>query len=90
MAHITGEISSHKMFLQQQYILLSSCRKSTRGRYNSVATVVRLLREGAANQLLPDVTLVLKFLTELYEKGCQYSSVTLARSALAPVVTLRG
>ena len=78
------------MFLQQQYILLSSCRKSTRGRYNSVATVVRLLREGAANQLLPDVTLVLKFLTELYEKGCQYSSVTLARSALAPVVTLRG
>ena len=33
---------------------------------------------------------VLKFFTEIYEKGCQYSSITLARSALASVVTLRG
>ena len=33
---------------------------------------------------------VLKFLTEVYEKVCQYSSITLARSALASVVTLRG
>ena len=41
------------------------------------------------NYLLPDVTLVLKFFTELYEKGSQYSSITLARSALASVVTLR-
>ena len=36
------------------------------------------------------MTSVLKFFTELYEKGCQYSSITLARSALASVVTLRG
>ena len=42
------------------------------------------------NYLLPDVTSVLKFFTELYEKGCQYSSITLAHSALASVVTLRG
>ena len=42
------------------------------------------------NYLLPDVTSVLKFFTELYEKGCQYSSITLARTALASVVTLRG
>ena len=42
------------------------------------------------NYLLPDVTSVLKFFTELYEKGCQYSSITLARSALASVVTVRG
>ena len=34
------------------------------------------------NFLIPDVTLVLKFFTELYEKGCQYSSITLACSAL--------
>ena len=39
---------------------------------------------------LPDVISVLKFFTEIYEKGCQYSSITLARSALASVVTLRG
>ena len=36
------------------------------------------------------MTSPLKFFTELYEKGCQYSSITLARSALASVVTLRG
>ena len=36
------------------------------------------------------MTSVLKFFTELYEKDCQCSSITLARSALASVVTLRG
>ena len=42
------------------------------------------------NYLLQDVTSVLNFFTELYLKGCQYSSITLARSALVSVVTLRG
>ena len=42
------------------------------------------------NYLLPDVTSVLKFFTELYEKSCQYSSITPAHSALASVVTLGG
>ena len=42
------------------------------------------------NYLLSDVTSVLKCFTEFYEKGCQYSSITLTRSALASVVTLRG
>ena len=42
------------------------------------------------NYFLSDVTSVLKIFTELYEKGCQYSSINLARSALASVVTLRG
>ena len=42
------------------------------------------------NYLLPDVTSELKLFTELYEKGYQYSSITLAHSALASVVMLRG
>ena len=33
---------------------------------------------------------VLKFFAEFYEKGCQYSSVTPTRIALASSVTLRG
>ena len=41
------------------------------------------------NYLLPDVTSVLNIFTKLYEKSCQYSSITLARSALASVVALR-
>ena len=36
------------------------------------------------------MTSVLKFFTEFYENGCQYSSITVARSPLASVVTLRG
>ena len=39
VAYISREILSLKMFLQQQYILLSSLRKSTSGRYDSVAKV---------------------------------------------------
>ena len=35
------------------------------------------------------MTSVLKSFTALYEKGCQHSSITLARSALASAVTLR-
>ena len=70
---------------------MSSRRKSTRGRYN---TALQQWHDFCAreqtNYLLPDVTSVLKFFTELYEKGCQYSSITLARSALASLVTLRG
>ena len=42
------------------------------------------------NYFLSDVTSILKIFTELYEKGCQYSSINLARSALATVVTLSG
>ena len=42
------------------------------------------------NYLQPDVTTVLTFFTKLYEKGCQYSSITLACSALLSVVTLSG
>ena len=33
---------------------------------------------------------VLKFFAEFYEKGCQYSSVTPARIALASSVTIKG
>ena len=36
------------------------------------------------------MTSALKFFTELCEKGCQYTSITLARSVLASVVILRG
>ena len=91
LAHISGVTLSQNVSKTTQYILLSSWRKSIRGRYNSVLQQWRDFcgMEGT-NYLLPDVTSVLKFFTELYEKGCQYSSITLAHSALASVVTLRG
>ena len=90
-SHIWGNIESQNVSKTTQYILLSSWRKSTRGRYNSVLQQWHdFCGREETNYLLPDVTSVLKFFTELYEKGCQYSSITLARSALASVVTLRG
>ena len=90
-SHIWGNINSQNVSTTTQYILRSSWRKSTRGRYNSVVQQWHdFCGREETNYLLPDVTSVLKFFTELYEKGCQYSSITLARSALASVVTLRG
>ena len=88
-SRIWGNIESQNVSKTTQYILLSSWRKSTSGRYNSLLQQWNDFCE-ETNYLLPDVTSVLKFFTELYEKGCQYSSITLARSALASVVTLRG
>ena len=91
VAHIWGNIESQNVSKTTQYILLSSRRKSSRGRYNSVLQQWHdFCGREVTNYLLPDVTSVLKFFTELYEKGCQYSSITLARSALESVVTLRG
>ena len=84
VTHISGETSS-QMFLQQHNIFLPSYRKSTRGRYNSVLQQCHdFCGREETNYLLPDVTSVLKFFTMLYEKGCQYGSISLA---LASVVT---
>ena len=74
-----------------QHMLLSSWRKSTKGRYNSVLQQwYNFCGTEETNYLLPDVNSVPKFLTELNEKGCQYSSITVAPSALASVITLQG
>ena len=89
--HIWGNINSQNVSTTTQYILLSSWRKSTRGRYNSVLRQWHdFCGREETNYLLPDVITVLKFFTALYEKGCQYSSITLGCSALASVATLRG
>ena len=90
-SHIWGNIESQNVSKTTQYILLSSWRKSTRGRYNSVLQQWNdFCGREETNYLLPDATSVPKFFTELYEKGCQYSSIALARSALAFGVTVRG
>ena len=83
-SHIWGNFESN-VSTTTQYILLSSYRKSTRGRYNSVLQQCHdFCGREETNYLLPDVTSVLKFFTKLYEKGCQYGSISLA---LASVVT---
>ena len=90
-SHIWGNINSQNVSATAKYILLSSWRKSTRERYNSVLQQWHdFCGREETNYLLPDVISVLKCFTKLYEKGCQYRSITLACSALASVVTLRG
>ena len=85
-SHIWGNMDSQNVSRTTQYILLPSWRKSTRGRYNSVLQQWHdFCGREETNCFLPDVTSVLKFFTELFEKGCRYSSIT-----LASVVTYRG
>ena len=87
-SHIWGNIEPQDVSTTTQYILLSSWRKSTRGRYNTVLQQWHdFCGREQTNYLLPDMTSVLKFFTEIYEKDFLYSSITLARSALASVVT---
>ena len=89
--HIWGNIDSQNVSTTTQYILLSSWRISTRRRYNSA---LQQWHDSCGREetkyLRPDVTSFPKFFSKLYEKGCQYSSITLAHGAPASVVTLRG
>ena len=83
--YIWGNFESTNVSSTTQYIILSSYRKLTRGRYNSVLQQCHdFCGREETNYLLPDVTSVLKFFTKLYENGCQYGSISLA---LASVVT---
>ena len=94
VTHISGKVLSHKLFLQQHnifsiYVLLEKINLGKR--YNTVLQQwFDFCGREQTSYLLPDVTSVLKFFTRLHEKGCQYSSFTLAINALASVVTLRG
>ena len=68
--HIWVNIDSQNVSTATLYILLSSWRKSTRGKYNSVLQQWQnFCGRKETNYLLPDVTSVLKFFTELYEKA---------------------
>ena len=90
-SHIWGNMDSQSISTTAKCILLSSWRKSTRERYNSVLQQWHdFFGSGETNYLQLFSTSVLKLFTELYEKGCQYSSITLACRALASVVILRG
>ena len=90
-SHIWGNVDSQSISTAAKFILLSSWRKSTRERYNSVLQQWHdFFGREETNYLQLFSTSVLKFFTELYEKGCQYSSITLACRALASLVTLRG
>ena len=89
-SHNWGKVESQNVSTTTQYILLSFWRKSFGGWYNLVLQQWHICGREGTTYLLPDVTSVVKFFTELHKKGCQHGSITLARSALTSVVTLRG
>ena len=83
VAHISVVTLTHKMFLQQQNIYSCLLEEFQPGEDTTVLQQWHDFHgREETNYLLPDVTSELKFFTELYEKGCQYSSITLACSAL--------
>ena len=56
----------------------------------SVKGNILFLIKSISTHLILYLNWVLTFFNRLYEKTCQYSSVNLARNALASVITLRG
>ena len=91
VVHISGVTSIHKMFLQQHNIYSGPLGENQPGKdITQWCKWHDFCGREETKYLLPDRTSVLKFFTELYEKGCQCSSITLACRALASLVTLRG
>ena len=91
VAHISVVTLTHKMFLQQQNIYSCLLEEFQPGEDTTVLQQWHDFHgREETNYLLPDVTSELKFFTELYEKGWQYSSITLAHSAIASAVMLKG
>ena len=70
-------------------IVAFSINWSTINKY-CVATVEWFLWERTNYLFATRCDLIPEFFTEFYEKDCQHSSITLARSALVSAVTLRG
>ena len=90
-SHIRRIIESQNVSTASQYIPLSPWRKLTRVRYTIVLEQWHdFCERKQAIHLLTNTNSALNFFIERYEKGCQYSSITLPRSALASAMTLKG
>ena len=72
-------------------IIINSWRVGTKRQYQ---TCLKKWEEFCGKQQIdpvrPTLTMILDFLTELYEQGQQYSSLNTARSALSSVIALSG
>ena len=72
-------------------IIINSWRVGTKRQYQ---TSLKKWEEFCGKQQIdpvrPTLTMILDFLTELYEQGQQYSSLNTARSALSSVIALSG
>ena len=73
------------------HIIINSWRVGTKRQYQ---TCLKKWEEFCGKQQIdpvrPTLTMILDFLTELYEQGQQYSSLNTARSALSSVIALSG
>ena len=89
-SHIRRIIESQNVSTASQYIPLSPWRKLTTERYTIVLEQWHdFCEREQAIHLLTNMNSALNFFIECYEKGCQHSSITLARSALASAMTLK-
>ncbi|XP_046545628.1 uncharacterized protein LOC124255761 [Haliotis rubra] len=68
---------------------MNSWRTGTRTQYRTyLSQWEKYCSDSDKNPLEPDPVLVIEFLTSLYEKGCGYSVINTARSALSSVLCL--
>jgi len=68
-------------------LLLSSCAPSTWKHYEStLKKYINFCKDRCYNAWEPNLNIILKFLTKLYEDGLSYSSINLARLALSTLL----
>ena len=94
VAHISGVTSIHKMFLELHNIYSCPLGENQPGEdITQQCCNSGIISVGGKKPIIcyQRCDLSPKFFTEFYEKGCQYSSLTLGHSAIASVmITLRG
>ena len=75
---------------QSQNIIINSWRNTTRKHYQTYIKQWLNFCNGKGNPLEPDITLVIHFLTSLYDKGLSYSAIGVARSAVSSFLNIVG
>ena len=84
-------ISSTGLPEETKNILLASWRDNTRSRYSTVIKQWQIhCSKRGEDVIAASVASVLTFLTQMFLKGNKYSSICIARSALASIVCIKG
>lgn len=82
-------METHKLSQEVNEIILDSWRDKTKSRYDQILKKWHTFSQNKnENGVNTNVSTVLEFLNYLYRNGCGYSSICIARSALASTVIL--
>lgn len=89
-SHIREALKSRGVPQKACELILGSWRKSTKKQYNTYIDKWISFCGNNVDPFRPNINWVLKFLTQLYDKGLTYRSICLARSAISAFVKICG